>query len=100
MEGVKSKSNKVRYFWSIYPFLLILLGYIHQSLSNTYYPPFDKFISGLGVAFALFILPLIIVGMRKIFTKKELPKLYKILLFYGISILAFIIILLGNLLKS
>lgn len=98
MEETKPVDRKLNLLWILYPIMLIVFGFIIQHTpsddSNINFS--DQISRALGSAFVLLILPLLILGIRRIFTKVKLAENKKLLLFYGVSILLFFLSSLGN----
>ena len=92
MEENESNSLITNYLWMFYPAVLFLMGFIYQqsSVKTTNYHIIGKIFYALGVAIVWFIIPLIIVGIRRVFKKATLSERNKLLLFYGAAIVLFI----------
>lgn len=92
MSKDESRTNNIYLLWLLYPILLLIYGYVSQSLSREWsnMPDSDKIITIMGSATGIFILTLIVSGIRKLFSKKKLSPGINLLFFYGVSTIAFI----------
>ena len=97
---ISEDSNVINWLWIIYPFFLILLYYINEG--------FDFGGSGIassmgrvfGGIFFYLLFPLLVIVIRRIFTKKQLSEKAKIILFYGVSFTIFSLSTCGKLLQN
>jgi len=89
------ESNFFRWLMWLYPFVLLLVGYISAipTLGNNV----AERLGGITTAVFIYVfIPLVVILIRKIFKRKKLTIRGKVFLFYGISLLLFFFYLLGK----
>lgn len=90
------KSEIPRWLWYIYPIFMLIISYL-SNINNFKVGDFWYNVGRmLGAAIFYTILPLIIIAIRRLFTKKKLSHKIKFILFYGVGLAFFLLIMFGR----
>jgi hypothetical protein len=97
---ISEDSKVTNWLWIVYPFFVFLLYFIKEGFDFRGSDIAYSIGRILGGVFFYILIPLLVIGIRRIFTKKQLSEKAKIILFYGASFAIFSLTMCSKILKN